>query len=188
MAAEPLETELKIPVGDLEPVRRALHRSGAELVHPAAREVNLLLDSNDRRLCAAGSLLRLREHGDTRLLTFKGPARFSGAVKERAEYETVIHDLEGMQAILGQLGLVVVMRYEKDREEWRVDDASVLLDRTPMGDFVEVEGDPGEIQHVARELGLAVDQAVRGSYVSLWIEHRERHPELGLPVDMVFDE
>ena len=45
-----------------------------------------------------------------------------------------------MLEILDHLGLQVVARYEKDREMWLVDEVSVVLDHTPMGDFVEVEG------------------------------------------------
>ena len=33
-----------------------------------------------------------------------------------------------------------------------------------------------------------VGEPVRGSYISLWQEHREAHPELELPADMVFPE
>jgi hypothetical protein len=57
-----------------------------------------------------------------------------------------------------------------------------------MGDFVEVEGPPEQLERTALLLGLRVAEAVRGSYVSLWHEHRARHPELDLPFDMVFIE
>jgi hypothetical protein len=57
-----------------------------------------------------------------------------------------------------------------------------------MGDFVEVEGPPEQLERTALLLGLRVAEAVRDSYVSLWHEHRARHPELDLPFDMVFGE
>ncbi len=76
-------------------------------------------------------------------------------------------------------------RYEKDRETWRLDDVEIVLDHTPMGDFVEVEGPAGVLEMTARSIGLDPSAAVRGSYISLWRAYRERAAE-NLPVDMVF--
>jgi len=187
-AKVPLESELKIPVTDFEPIRSALRSARAVAVRSMALEVNLLLDSDDGRLRDAGSLLRLRQHGDRELLTFKGPVSYRGAVKERPEYETEVADGERMGEILERLGFSVFMRYEKEREEWLVGKVSVVLDHTPMGNFVEVEGPPGQLEQTAHLLGLNVAEAVRGSYVNLWHEYRASHPELALPFDMVFGE
>lgn len=188
MAHEPVESELKIPVTDFDVIRASLRDARAVEVQPMARETNLLFDSEDRRLRNAGCLLRLRQHGGRNFLTFKGPASFKGAVKERPEYETIIADLDRMGEILERLGFNVFMRYEKRREEWLLGEVAVVLDRTPMGDFVEIEGPLEQLEGTARVLELDVEDAVRGSYVTLWHEHRARHPELDLPFDMVFPE
>lgn len=181
------ETELKIPVNDLAPVRKSLQRARAIVIRPTTREINLLLDTDSHRLREAGCVLRLRRHGDRSLLTFKGPVTYRGAVKDRAEYETEVGNFNRTCEIFENLGFKVFMRYEKDREEWTLDDVSVALDRTPMGAFVEVEGRLEKLQEIADLLGLKTTTAVRGSYVSLWLEHRTRHPELDLPLDMVFE-
>lgn len=188
MAKETVESELKIPVTALDPVRASLQRARAIVVQTMAREINSILDTDDGRLREAGCLLRLRQHGDRKILTFKGPVSYRGAIKERPEHETEVTDLDRMGGIFEQLGFSVYMRYEKDREEWLLEDVSVVLDHTPMGSFVEVEGPPERLEEVADLLGLNVATAVRGSYVSLWMEHRARHPELDLPFDMVFAE
>jgi len=186
MNSSGIEAEIKIPVEDIETVREALVEAGATTVHAMAREVNLLLDTGDGRLQEAGNILRLRRYGSRNILTFKGPAVYHGSVKERPEHETEIENAERMLEILDHLGLRAVARYEKDREMWLVDEISVVLDHTPMGDFVEVEGPRDRLQTAARSLGLDPSTAVRGSYLSLWREHRSRHPEHNLPVDMVF--
>lgn len=186
MAHNNFETEVKIPVTALDEVRVALQRARAVVVMPMAREINFLLDTGDGRLREQGCLLRLRRHGDRKLLTFKGPATYRGAIKERPEHETVIDDLDRTRDIFGELGFTVFMKYEKDREEWLLDEYSVVLDHTPMGFFVEIEGPAGGIEKTADLLGLKSSAAVQGSYISLWIEHRARHPELDLPNDMVF--
>ncbi len=121
------------------------------------------------------------------MLTLKGPPSYPGGVKTREELETVVEDGEAVAAILERLGFAPRVRYEKDREVWRFEGAEVALDHTPMGDFVEIEGAGDEIPELAGRLGLDPGAAVRGSYVTLWETHRAAHPELGLPVDMVFD-
>lgn len=188
MGKEPLETELKIPVTDHESIRGSLRGAGAVVVQAMAREVNFLFDTSDGRLRNAGALLRLRDHGGHQLITFKGAPRFTGAIKERPEFETRIGDLTSMVEILERLGFGVLMRYEKDREEWLMGEVSVVLDHTPMGDYVEVEGPADQLEEVARSLGLEVAAAVRGSYVSLWRDYRASRPEQNLPLDMVFVE
>jgi adenylate cyclase class 2 len=181
-----LETELKIPVSDLDPIRVSLQRARAVVVMPMTRETNLLLDTGDGRLREGGCLLRLRQHGDRKVLTFKGPATYRGPIKERPEHETQVADLDRTSEIFGELGYSVFMRYEKDREEWLLEEYSVVLDRTPMGDFVEIEGPADGLERIADLLGIKITAAVQGSYVRLWLEHRARHPELDLPYDMVF--
>ena len=188
MGHPPLETELKIPVSALEPVRDALRGLNAEEIHHMAREVNVLLDTEDDRLQASGRALRLRWYGDQHLLTLKGPVSYRGTIKVRAEHEVRVEDAERLQAILEGLGFCAVVRYEKDRETWRTGPIIVVLDHTPMGDFVEVEGPPEEIEAAARAIGLDPQRAVRGSYLSLWEVHRRGHPEDHLPADMVFPE
>ena len=182
----PLESELKIPVTDFDRVRASLQRARAIVEQMMMREINLLLDTEDGRLREAGSLLRLRQYGDRKILTFKGPASYHGVIKVRAEYETQIADLPRMVDVFEQLGFSESMRYEKDREEWSLEEYSVVLDHTPMGDFVEVEGPPERLESTAQLLGLKPALAARGSYVSLWLEYRRLHPELDLPTDMVF--
>jgi len=186
MSSAGLEAEIKIPVANFDAIREALAEARAIAVHPRAREVNLLLDTDDGRLQNAGTVLRLRRYGLRHILTFKGPAVYRGPVKERPEHEIEIEDTESMLVILDHLGLRVVTRYEKDREMWLVDEVSVVLDHTPMGDFVEVEGPRERLQAMARSLALDPSTAARGSYLSLWREHRSRHPEMNLPIDMVF--
>ena len=81
-----------------------------------------------------------------------------------------------------RLGYRVVRRYEKVREEWQLGAIVVALDHTPIGDFVELEGDdaPG----AAARLGFDVRAAERRSYLRLYEDWRRDHPEL--PADMMF--
>jgi len=180
-----IERELKIPVTGLDGVRERLADAGATRLTPPEREVNLLFDTGDGRLAAAGEVLRVRQRGQATILTFKGPASYRGPVKERREIELEVGSRERLVELFGALGYELRMRYDKDRESWTLDGIKVELDRTPMGDFVELEGRSEALEAAARRIGLDPEAAVAGSYVGLWSEHRRRHPDLGR--DMVFE-
>jgi adenylate cyclase class 2 len=154
------------------------------MVEPLTFEDNVVFDDSVGSLRGSGRLLRLRRYGDRWTLTFKGPAQFAGGVKTRAELESVVADGGTVTAILAALGWIAVRRYQKRREVWRLAGTAVVLDETPMGCFIEIEGEAGALPALARSLGLDPERAARGSYVELWAAYRAEHPEL--PADMVF--
>jgi adenylate cyclase, class 2 len=179
------ETELKIPVPDLERVRRRLQALEACREGPSEPERNVLFDAPDRRLTEGGQALRLRQAGGRWVLTHKGPVSYQGQVKMRDELEVAVGDGLLVTAILGQLGFAPLVRYEKERERWRLGGLEVALDHTAMGDFVEIEGRLEDLGGAADALGLDATRALRGSYLALWEQYRQEHPELGLPADML---
>lgn len=180
-----IECELKIPVEGLDSIRRSLVEAGAEQLTGNELEVNILFDTADGGLTSSGQVLRVRRFNGRHLLTFKGPASFAGAVKQRREIELEISSDELISELLHALGYAPWMRYEKQRESWLIGDVRVELDHTPMGDFVELEGPTDLLGETARHLGLDPARALAQSYISLWHAYRRDHPELGR--DMVFD-
>jgi adenylate cyclase class 2 len=138
------------------------------------------------QLFSGGAALRLRRARGRAILTYKGPARFSGSIKIREERETAVEDAEEIEAILAGLGFLRKFRYEKRREEWLFESCTVALDETPIGRFVEVEGEPTAIRRVVVALGLDFTEAIPYSYARLYDERRREDPSL--PEDMVFAE
>lgn len=128
--------------------------------------------------------MRVRQWGERHLVTFKGPAQFRGALKVREELEVQVDASDRALALLAALGLVPVFYYEKQRETWEVGPTTVALDCTPMGEFVELEGEPDAVSALAAALGFELRNALRGSYLELWREYRKHHPEA--PEHMVF--
>jgi adenylate cyclase class 2 len=175
------ERELKFAGVELESLRERLLELEAERRGPAAFEDNWVFDDANG-LFAAGCLLRLRVDGQGAQLTYKGAARFEGGTKIRRELQTRVKDAEQMRALLESLGYRVRARYQKVREEWRLGGVVISLDHTPIGDFVEFEGEGGE--KVATRCGFAPEEAERRSYLQLYADHLKEHPEA--PEDMVF--
>lgn len=178
------EVEVKVPAPDLSAVREALRSAGATLRAPEHEESNDLYDDAERRLSGSGRTLRLRRAAGRAILTYKGVARFQAGVKIREEREVDVSDAGEAEAILAGLGLERRFRYEKRREEWDSDHCLVALDKTPIGDFVEIEGDPPSIRKLMTRLDLDFTAAIPYSYAELYARRRRDDP--ALPPDMVW--
>lgn len=177
-----IERELKFHCDELSGLREKLLGRQAERVAASTFEDNLVFDRNGE-LAEAGCLLRLRTDGRQRaILTFKGPASYEKRVRLREEYEVEADSKETLETILVKLGYEVVTRYQKYREEWRLGAVVVALDHTPIGDFAEFEGEGAE--RMASRCGFDLDKAERRSYLRIYSDYREEHPEA--PADMVF--
>lgn len=179
--AAPEERELKFSCASLEDLREQLREMEAERLAPAGSEDNWIYDRKNK-LKTDQQLLRLRIDRKGAHLTFKGAPRFEDEVKVRVEHETEVDDADQIHSILENLGFTVVHRYQKKREEWHVGGVTVALDHTPIGDFVEFEGDGAGA--IARRFGFELEESERRSYVELYESYREQNPDA--PADMVF--
>ena len=180
-----LEREVKLQFGSVEEARDAVTSAGAAPLRCRRLQEDALLDDEAETLRKRRCVLRVRVESGRSLVTFKGPVQVS-PMKLREEIETVIGDGETMLRCFEQLGYGVWFRYQKYREEYALSDVIVAIDETPVGVFVEVEGDEHGIIEATRALGRTPDEFVLDSYRSLFMEHRRAH---GLPAtDMLFDE
>jgi len=124
-------------------------------------------DTPGLELRAGRKLLRLREYGGANILTFKGPPE-SGPHKTREEIETVVASAPETRILLDRLGYRVVFRYEKYRTEYGGDKGLALIDETPIGVFIELEGDPDWIDASAVRLGYGRPDYITDSYGGLY--------------------
>ena len=173
-----LETEIKLALGSAASARRMLRGHGFALVKRRVFESNTIFDTADFLLRRKKNLLRLRQAGQHDILTFKGPP-MAGPHKSRAEFESECADPAAVRAILDHLGYAAVFRYEKYRTEYaRPGQAGMaLVDETPIGDFLELEGAPRWIDRAARELGYSPADYITDSYGSLYLAYcRSRKP------------
>ncbi len=167
-SASPVESEVKLRLAGPQEGRQALQRLGARLERPRHFEDNQLYDDAQGSLAARGTVVRLRRTPHGGLLTFKGPRRVEDGVKSREELETGVADAGMLALILDRLGLRGTFRYQKYREVWRHGGLEIVLDETPVGCFLELEGPPAEIHTVAAALGYTRADYVTDSYVALF--------------------
>jgi adenylate cyclase class 2 len=164
-----LETELKLRVPAVAAMEPLLASLGFACTQPEAEEVSMLWD-RDGELRARGSALRLRRFAGRALLTFKGARVPDPQFKIRPEHETEVADAEATEALLQGLGYAPVMRMVKHRALWEREELVACLDRTPFGDFLELEGDPQAIKLALQGLCLDASRIESRSYPTLYRE------------------
>ncbi|HKR63401.1 MAG TPA: class IV adenylate cyclase [Thermoanaerobaculia bacterium] len=179
----PPEIEVKFALKDRPALVRRLRELGAERLYAETFEDNIVLDKRGE-LRTKGNLLRVRKFGKYALVTYKGAMAFEGGVKSREEVQTGIESFELAIQLFDSLGYKPVFRYQKFREVWRVRESEVVLDRTPIGDYFEIEGPLDVIRSVAEELGMNMDSGLRQSYADLYRQARRTRADL--PEHMVF--
>jgi adenylate cyclase, class 2 len=168
------EVEIKFVVHDLEALLRSVKAAaGLRQKTPSTFESNALYDNASGDLRRAGEVLRVRVYGERCTLTHKSRGD-TGRHKTRAEHETGIAKADEMQAILGALGFRPSFRYEKYRAEWGDGQGEVVIDRTPIGDFGEIEGPPEWIDRTAESLNLNEKDYITASYAELFHQWKER--------------
>jgi adenylate cyclase class 2 len=174
------ESEIKLRISDPAAAREALTGIGARLRLPRHFEDNVLFDDPRGTLRAAGCLVRLRRRdpGEA-FLTYKGPKRVVEGIRSREEVESSIGDAAALEAILDALGMRPIFRYQKYRESWTWQDAEIVVDETPIGTYLEVEGPLATIHAAARALGFAPSDYITESYIGLFLAS-------GRTGDMVF--
>ena len=62
-----------------------------------------------------------------------------------------------------------MFRYQKYREVYRWNDVEVVVDETPIGSFLEIEGDLAAIHAAAADLGYGPADYIRESYAALFL-------------------
>jgi adenylate cyclase, class 2 len=165
------ETEIKLAVKDARSVRRLLREAGFVVSRPRVFEANTVFDTPDMSLRASSRLLRIREAGKVATLTYKG-APETGRHKSREELEVKIDNAGTMMAILERLGYQRVFRYEKYRTEFHQPGRAgiAMLDETPVGVYLELEGTPHWIDRMARRLGFQESDYITASYGRVYLD------------------
>lgn len=177
-----LEIEIKLRCSgpEIEQLPERLLALGFNIAEEESFEHNVVFDTPERELKGRKMLLRLRRKAGQVILTMKRPVSKeikSENYKIREEIEVDVSDYDNTRAILQGLGYEVFFIYEKYRTEYLMEseDGPVMLmvDRTPIGYFVEIEAAATQIDRVAAQLGYGKGDYVTDNYYTLF---RRRHP------------
>ena len=180
-----IEREVKLGFPSAAEARHAVIGLGARPLRARRLQDDRLLDWPDGRLREARCSVRVRQEGDSALLTFKGPPQ-AATMKVREELETAVSDGTLLLRVLERLGLRVWFHYQKYREEFEHHGVVVAIDETPIGTFVELEGDEQGIVQIAETLGRAPEEFMLDSYRGLFVK-AQAAGRGDSATDMIFD-
>jgi adenylate cyclase class 2 len=177
------ETEIKLVVSDLKSILIKIRSLRARCLGRVF-ESNTLYDTPSLDLRRSNTLLRVRVETPAPLrsvrlgagrcratLTMKSPAPAGASAarfKIKLETEVAIDHPRRWIAQLHAIGLRAGFRYEKFRSTFVLPGLHLDLDETPVGIFLEIEGEPQAIDRAARALGFSRRDYLRSSYWDLY--------------------
>lgn len=169
MKEENREIEAKFPVRSVDEIMPELEKLGAVCEQPMQFERNLRFDDRNETLSKGKRVLRLRDNGGRVILTYKSDNNSSTGLADRQEIETEVADFERARLILEGLGYEVFFIYEKYRSIYALNGCGIFLDHTPIGDFIEIEGeDERTICETAGMIGLDPESRSGKGYKALF--------------------
>jgi adenylate cyclase class 2 len=181
-----LEIEVKIPwTASPADARRVIEHIGYLQTGERTLESDTVFDLDTGALRGSDQLIRLRRAGARSVVTYKGPSR-GGPYKTREEIEFDVSDPVTFTEVLDRLGYRPRFRYEKYRTKFEAsgEPGIISIDETPIGVFLELEGEPEWIDRTAANMGLSRAAYLTRSYASLYQEYLRTHPNA--PRDMTF--
>jgi adenylate cyclase, class 2 len=183
-----LEIEVKLACDTLDRLQRA--NLDLQIVAVRHFEDNWLLDSKDQELFKQGAALRVRSVDNKGVLTYKGVVHDSetSILKVREEIESAVDAPEKVVELFERLGFHRSFRYQKYRTVYNLAGAdkslTVTFDETPMGNFIEIEGDEDDVLQTLQVAGFSADEIIRESYPEL---QAHRCQQRGIPLeDLIF--
>src|SRR6185503_8884454 len=176
-----LEREVKLVFPTTAVAREAVLAAGAALSGARRLQDDSLYDLPNETLRKKGCVVRIRierwtDRPDTTTLTVKGPVQ-SSRMKLREEHETRIENVEALTRAFDALGMRVWFRYQKHREEFSTPGLVLAIDETPVGTYVELEGDEDAILAMSAAFGRTPADFIVDSYYRLFMKRRD---EVGL--------
>jgi adenylate cyclase class 2 len=196
------EIEVKLRIADLTLTMARIKALGAKSIGRVL-EQNTLFDTPESDFRRTGRLLRVRvetpapKHGliagpSRAVLTSKAPPiratkanRANGRLKHKLEREIVTHNQLAWPEVFRNLAFLSGFRYEKYRSSFRLPKLHLDLDETPVGAFLELEGDPSEIHRIALALGFSTGDYISRTYWDLYVAECRRYGRR--PHNMLFN-
>lgn len=174
----PIETEVKIKIDAVEPIKQKLLEMKAELYKKRALQTDIYF--GNKTMKKKGQIMKIR---DNALLIYKGPSQKKNNIRSNEEIEIMVDNAVHLKQLLEQLDYLQYWKKERYRESYLVNMTQICIDETPMGNFIEIEGKKDSIIDIAKHLGFSQKNFIADSYSQLWEEFAKKNKRKG---DMVF--
>jgi len=180
------EIEVKFKIEDIDKLHLDLEEAGYHLVDKVYQKTYSLWDKF-RYLSRKGIFIRTRQDGDKHTFTVKTrDLNLKSEYAERNEYNVEVEDAGKVAEMLKIIGFDDMRVLEKYRETWEGFDVDVVIDYTPIGDFMEIEGEKEEIDAFIERFNLNGLPRITMAY---WDVYREDCKAKGIDEknDLVFE-
>jgi predicted adenylyl cyclase CyaB len=168
------EVQIKFK-SDISP--EILRKAGAERLI-SVKQTDNYYNPKDRNLSETGEILRIRDEGSTKILTYKGP-KAESSYRQRPKFEFEINeDIEKrFLAIYGDRIKIIKKErtlYQLDGIIFSVDMVKKLEEKneTDLGTFLEIRStdtsmDDKKIRGLIQKLGLKFEDGIKESYAEM---------------------
>ncbi len=155
-----------------------LRKLGADKLS-STNQLDNYYNPDDRDLAKTGEILRIREEGNTKTLTYKGPKVESKRFRERPKFEFEI-DNDTEEAFLNIYG-EKRKTIQKERTLYQLNGVVFSIDKVvkiedgkmiDIGNFVEIRSSDRDtnkekIETVIKQLGLKLEEGIKEAYVEM---------------------
>lgn len=168
------EIEAKFLNVNHDDLRAKLAELGATLDHPVRTMRRVVIHTP--AMTEKNAFVRIRDEGSRTTITYK---QFDeDSIDGAKEYEVEVSDFDTAVGLFTAAGLEHDTFQESRRENWRLDDAEVMLDEWPwLEPYIEIEGSTEEsVRTLATKLGFDWSDAVFGGVANAY---RVQYPHIG---------
>jgi predicted adenylyl cyclase CyaB len=174
-AANPVETEAKFPVKNLERLRVTLAKLGYRATEKQKLQRDEYFDTPEMFSKRLDYVIRLRKDSNSLAVALKGPRHWIGKTYSRIELEFPAGAEDKVREALSQSGFDVTWYFEKRRTTFEHPGVyiSIALDEIPeLGHFIEIEGPLVKVLEMQKKLKTCLGPQERRNYAELFRAHR----------------
>lgn len=162
------EIEVKIRIDNLKEVREKILKLNAEQKGRSFDE-DVYYDFDDGRIRNADKVFRLRNN---KIVAFKGP-QMGKNVMDREEIEMEL-DGDKFREIMSKIGIKPIRKKQKYRETFKFKEGEVVIDETPIGNYLEIEGPEEFIIDITKKIGFSEKDHIIKTYSQLAKEYYKK--------------
>ncbi len=170
-----MEIEIRAKINNIKEKEKIIINLGAKL-NKKKYQVDKYFGSVDLfKKVGYSFLLRVRNEGDKKFLTYKGDKFKKDGVWQ--EYEFEIKNEKEAETMLKEMGLDNIIEVFKKRIEYHFDSLTICLDEIKdLGSFIEIESqvdsdeNKEKLEKLMKLLGIEKNQIIHKGYVTMLLD------------------
>ncbi len=167
-----MEIEIRAKINNLDNIEQNIIKFGAKLIKEKGQVDKYFGEINLYKKIGYSFLIRVRDEGDKKFMTYKGAKSKKDGVWE--EYEFEIDDLKKYIEMFEAMGLEEVIVVKKYRKEYVLDSLTICLDVIDgLGNFIEIESknssdiNKDKLKKFIHKLNIKENQILHKGYVTM---------------------